>query len=118
MTFESFMAKNGAPVKETGPAPTSVNVAPVEAAKELEPIVDEEVPDVPTQVVNENTVVQPSVIPTQQSAQPVVINTTIKKPIQTQVQVNTGVNNIHVDTQSKVVPQNDQDDDFMDDFFE
>ena len=118
MTFESFMSANGAPVKETGPAPTSVNVAPVETAKELEPIVDEEVPDVPTQVVTENTVVQPSVIPTQQPAQPVVINTTIKKPIQTQVQVNTGVNNIHVDTQSKVVPQNQQDDDFLDDFFE
>ena len=115
MTFESFMNSNGANIPTNNTIPSNINVNQASTVSTMEVPDAPVTPDVPTQVVNNDTVVTPII---HQPQQQVVINTTVKKPIQTQVQVDTGVNNIKVDTQSQVVPQQPEDEDFFDDFFE
>ena len=118
MTFESFMNSNGANIPTNNTVPSNINVNQASNVTSFEAPEAPVTPDVPTQVVNNDTVVTPVI---HQPQQQVVINTTVKKPIQTQVQVNTGVNNINnvkVDTQSQVVSPQNNDEDFFDDFFE
>ena len=115
MTFESFMNSNGANIPKNDTVPSNINVTPASSVNTMEVPDAPVAPEVPTQVVNNDTVVQPVI---HQPQQQVVINTTVRKPIQTQVQVDTGVNNIKVDTQSQVVSQQNKDEDFFDDFFE
>ena len=115
MTFKSFMNSNGANIPVNNNVPNNININEASSVSSFETPTEPIAPDVPTQVVNQDTVVTPVI---HQPQQQVVINTTVKKPIQTQVQVDTGINNIKVDTQSQVVSQPKDDEDFFDDFFD